>query len=374
MSDFDRARVRRRQRPPCHAGHEQRRRNTCSPQHRQLARGGGFVGRVGAFLGVLFEPVAQLARQRAGRAVAVFGVLLHRPRRDVGQRLGHGRIDLVRRRRYELDHGVGDFLQRGTAEGARPGQQLIQHHAEREHVAPAVHRLLAHLLGGHVVGRAAGDVALGVLMLVGDAGNAEVEHTRLGAAHHEDVGGLDVAVDHALRMRVGQRIGHPAHHQRGLRRRGLPAFEAQLAQVAALQQLHRDVGALLAHAGIEHRHDVRVAQATGGTCFVQEQGVERLALIGGDLEVQRLDGNQARQQRVVRGVHAAEAAFADLVLEGIAADVADGGQLVRRLVGRIGVERRCGLRRQAAQIGVAPGRRVGCGGHAIRDGRSRFRG
>ena len=59
-----------------------------------------------------------------------------------------------------------------------------------------VDALLAHLLGRHVVGRAGGDVvALAVLrvVLVGDAGDAEVEHLGLGAPDHEDVGRLDVA-------------------------------------------------------------------------------------------------------------------------------------------------------------------------------------
>jgi hypothetical protein len=60
-----------------------------------------------------------------------------------------------------------------------------------------------------------------------------------------------------------------------------------------------------------------------GARLVQEQRVERLALVVGDLDVEGLDGNQARQQRVVCREDGAEAAFAELVLERVAADVAD---------------------------------------------------
>ena len=90
-----------------------------------------------------------------------------------------------------------------------------------------------------------------------------------------------------------------------------------------LQQLHRDVGALVADAGVEHGDDVRMAEAAGGARLVEEQRVERLALRLGDLDVQRLDRDQARQQRIVRREDGAEAAFAELVLERVAADVAD---------------------------------------------------
>ena len=122
-----------------------------------------------------------------------------------------------------------------------------------------------------------------VVLPVGDAGDAEVEHARLRAPDHEDVGRLDVAMDHALRVREGERVGDAANDQRGLRRRRAPAFLAQLAQVAALQQLHRDVGAVVADAGVEHGDDVRMAQAAGGARLVEEQRVERLALFFGDL-------------------------------------------------------------------------------------------
>ena len=48
------------------------------------------------------------------------------------------------------------------------------------------------------------------------------------------LGWLDIAMHHALGMRVGQRIGHAANDQRGLLGCGTRAVFAHLAQVAAL--------------------------------------------------------------------------------------------------------------------------------------------
>ena len=192
---------------------------------------------------------------------------------------------------------------------------------------------------------------------MGDASDAEIEHPRLGAADHEDIGRLDVAMDHALGVGEGEGVGDAAHDQGGLRRRRPPAFLAQLAQVAALQQLHRDVGAVVADAGIEHGDDVWMAEPAGGARFVDEEGVECLALALLDLDVEGLDRDQPGQQRIVGGEHGAEAAGAELVLEGIAADVADGRH--RPVAGR---------REQAGEVGTARGPAAAVGiapqGHA----------
>ena len=103
-------------------------------------------------------------------------------------------------------------------EGGCPREQLVQQHAEGVDVAPPVHLEAAHLglLGAHV-GRRADELAvlreerpLGQPM-ARRLGDAEVDHLRDGHAvmkrdHH--VGGLQVAVDDALRVRV---VHGPAH-------------------------------------------------------------------------------------------------------------------------------------------------------------------
>ena len=96
-------------------------------------------------------------------------------------------------------------------------------------------------------------------------------------------------------------------------------------------------------------------EARGGARLVQEQRVERGALLGRQVEVQRLDGDEPRQQRVVRGIHGAEPALADAVLQRVAADVADRGERVAVLLFR-GDLGEGGLRRGEclADVGVAP--------------------
>ena len=116
---------------------------------------------------------------------------------------------------------------------------------------------------------------------MGDARDAEVQHPRLRAADHEDVGRLDVAVHHALAVCIGERVGDAAHDQRGLRRRGrasLPgAAGAGRGPSAAPSRCRRVV---VADAGVEHRDDVRVDRPGGGARLVQEHRVEGRALLG----------------------------------------------------------------------------------------------
>ena len=261
-----------------------------------------------------------------------------------------------------LQNGGGDLLQRVADEGLAVGEQLVKHDAEREHVGAAVGELAPHLLGRHVVRRAGAGVRVVALLPVRDAGNAEVEHAWLGPADHEDVGRLDVAVDHALGVGEGERVGDATDDERRLRRRRAPAFLAQLAQVAALQEFHRDVGALVADAGIEDGDDVRMAQAAGGARFVQEQRIERFALLVGDLDVERLDRDQARQQRIVGREDGAQAALAELVLERVAADVADrrDGAIGRACDQAAEGDRR--RHRNGRRIGIAPQPDAGKGG------------
>src|SRR6185369_8900691 len=117
---------------------------------------------------------------------------------------------------------------------------------------------------------------------------AEVQHLGVHAAGHEDVGRLDVAVDDALAVRVGQRVGDAAHDLGRLDRAGAHALQQQVAQVLALQALHGDVDAAVGRAGVEHGDDVRVRQAGRGACLVQEHRVQRLARGRVGIDVQRL--------------------------------------------------------------------------------------
>ena len=109
------------------------------------------------------------------------------------------------------------------------------------------------------------------------------------------------------------------------------------------RRLHRDVHALLGQPGVIHRDDVRMVQSGCRTRFVEKQRVERGAVALGHAQMQCLDGDRARQDRVVGGVDRAKAAFAELLLQCIATDVPDGQALRARrpAVGRCAVQ--CGV-------------------------------
>ena len=181
------------------------------------------------------------AASSAARLVARRRVLLQQPPdqglelgRQVGSELGRGPGRAVQ-------HGVEDRGGGRAREGALPGRHLVEHRAEREQVGALVERLAEGLLGRHrrpasrrrrvsvgtegVVSTVeAAGAASGREPSRSSCGEAEVEH--LGVAPvggHEDVGRLQVAVDHALRVRGLERLGD----------RRSPSVEQPLARRAA---------------------------------------------------------------------------------------------------------------------------------------------
>ena len=134
-------------------------------------------------------------------------------RRRLGQRLGHGALD-VRGHRFpqlpqearRLDEpACDDRLSRGPGERRLARQRLVEHAAEGVDVAPMVDRPLPRgLLGTHVGRRPERGPGFRELAL-GCAGdrprNAEVRHQRV-ISGEQDVLRLDVAVDDVVPVRV----------------------------------------------------------------------------------------------------------------------------------------------------------------------------
>jgi hypothetical protein len=117
--------------------------------------------------------------------------------------------------------------------------------------------LSAQLLRAHVVGRAEhgagrgrdplGALAVGQLRLVEDLRDAEVDDLRdLGAlcesVREEDVVGLQVAVDDACAVGLGDRAEHAREDRRGRRGAEAPLAPQAAPQRLAVEELHRDVG------------------------------------------------------------------------------------------------------------------------------------
>src|SRR3989442_182089 len=124
---------------------------------------------------------------------------------------------------------------------------------------------------------------------------------------------FDVAVDHAAVVGVRQRLEHLDHDiELALERQRLVLGDDR-AQVAAVDQLHRDEELVLGFAEVVDRDDVGVLQHAGGARLAQE-ALTRVAgathLGGGEPE-----GDVAPQHRVVGLPHDAHGALADELVQ-----------------------------------------------------------
>ena len=86
-------------------------------------------------------------------------------------------------------------------------------------------------------------------------------------------------------------------------RRQHDARVEDLAQRAPVEELHRDVRGVPGLADVVDRDDVRMVEAPGGLRFAEEAALVRLGLGVGQPEADRLDRDQAVDQRIARLVH-----------------------------------------------------------------------
>ena len=101
-----------------------------------------------------------------------------------------------------------DQLGRGPTVERRPQrQQLVKRRSQAVDVGPPVDRAGSGLLGTHVPRRAEQAVVVGQARVGQPASQAEVGHPDVPLAVDQQVGGLDVAVDHPLLVRMRQGIG-----------------------------------------------------------------------------------------------------------------------------------------------------------------------
>ena len=109
-----------------------------------------------------------------------------------------------------------------TGEGAPIGDELVEHDSERPNIGASAGVLAAKLFGGHIGQGAKQRSGLG-LGRRRQAGDTEIDHFDDSIAGHDDIGRLDVAVDHATTMSVIegtaglQHVAEPGRQgQRGL--------------------------------------------------------------------------------------------------------------------------------------------------------------
>ena len=130
-------------------------------------------------------------------------------------------------------------------------------------------------------------------------GEAEVEDLDVAVVGHEDVVGLEVAVDDALAVRGGEAprdLERPV--DRLLLRHGRAVELA--AQRLALEQLGHGVGDAVVRAEVVDREDVRMRERGDGLGLALEAR-ERVG-VRGQLRGEDLDGDLAVELRVARAV------------------------------------------------------------------------
>jgi hypothetical protein len=177
------------------------------------------------------------------------------------------------------------------------------------------------VLGRHVGGRADQVAGLGELGRL-DARDAEIGDLDGAFARHHDVGGLDVAMDHALRVRILQRGEDLQQDVADLVRLAAEILGLQVrGQRPAEHALHHEVDEVALLAEVVHRHDVLVLQAPGGTRLYPEalQDGVGLAFVQARL-VDHLDRERALDHRVVGLVHDRHGAGAELRADVVLAD------------------------------------------------------
>ena len=157
---------------------------------------------------LVVEEPPQVLGHRLGRRVAVARVLLDRLEDDRLQVAGDARVDRSRPGRLDGLDLLGERHPVGRVEGRPQHQQLVEGQAQRVEVGPGV-PLAAEPLGGHVAERAQ-DVAGPGQVVVVDLGQAEVADPDDALGVEQEVRRLDVAVEDAAGVRVGQGRGRPA--------------------------------------------------------------------------------------------------------------------------------------------------------------------
>ena len=135
----------------------------------------------------------------------------------------------------------------------------------------------------------------------------------------QHVARLDVAVHETARVRGVERRGHLS--DQGDRTRGLeaPVAPEHGAQVAALDEAHRDVDVPVRLAGRVDRNHVRVIEARGQLRFAQDAIARGLVVHEPGREHLQCDG--ARQVTVDRAEDLAHATAPDQALERVPGDL-----------------------------------------------------
>ena len=179
------------------------------------------------------------------------------------------------------------------------------------------------LLGGHV-GRRAQDRAAGRHLDVGldPLGQAEVGDVGVAFGVDQDVRRLQIAVENAAHVGVVDRLGRLGQERRRGPGIGLERGEL-LGEVAPLDQLHAEIALAVVLADLVDRDDPRVIEQGDGLGLVLE--ASQLGVVGQNSGLDHLERDGPVEADLPGLVDDAHAAAAQLFLNLVVAEVADGG-------------------------------------------------
>ena len=277
--------------------------------------------RVACAPGHLALAVAQVPRHLGRVLVALLERLRQHLGDDVVGELRHGVVHAAWRRRHEvhdLVHERGDVL---AVERRRAAQHLVDDHAEGEDVRAVIGALADDLLGRHVLRRAEQHSGLGEVAGAAHAGDAEIGDLHRPVGDHHDVRGLDVTVDHAALVRVGEAFGDLRGNGERLRHAQRPSLADQRAQFHALDVLHRHEHDFACLADVVDRDDVRMVETAGGPRLLVEALLVFVGVLALEADVDRLDRDRSLEHGIERLVYHPHGAAAEFRLDQVAAEL-----------------------------------------------------
>ena len=174
-------------------------------------------------------------------------------------------------------------------------------------------RPAARLLGRHIFGRAHDESAFGqsravvFFLRARDAEIDDLDETRAFIGAQQNVGRLDIAMNHAVSVRVIQRGRDLTQNRNRFVQWQLFFALEKRGQIATFEQLHREIRLRgFRHADRENRRDMRMMQVGRGARFAQKTLHKRL--IVHSVRQQHFDRFQTMKINVMRFVNFGHAA------------------------------------------------------------------
>ena len=201
---------------------------------------------------------------------------------------------------------------------ALSSQHLVEHDAERKHVALMGQLRAGRLFWRSIVGRP-GIHDLRVSRVANES-HAEVRYLYLRIGHAQNVCRLDIAMDDIVAKRVVERAGtleadlhHFGHRQK-------PARAGELRQAAAWHKLRDDVAHGVIRAGVHDQRDMRMPQSPRQRRFGQELRAREIRDVRRLSRLIEFESDLPPGKFVERKIDAAAGPGAKLLLEEVFAD------------------------------------------------------